>query len=86
MSSTEYTIYIKPHDRICEMALDEFYSKDIPVNIYDISSNPEANKYILEAGFTTLPQIFKDSNTSREHIGGYIQLCNHFANIESIPK
>ena len=72
-------IYITQLCPFCTRALRLLKTKDINLNIFDLTSDIEMRTKLFEkTGFTTVPQIFVDGN--------YLGNCDHIHDLEMNGK
>ena len=63
------TVYSKPACPFCDKAKHLLETKGIDFEIVDISQDIDAREFLVDSGFRTVPQIFKNGELFVE--GGY---------------
>lgn len=62
-----YVMYSKKNCPACDAAANLFKNNGIVVQIVKIDEDPFAKEFVIQQGFRTVPQIYKDN----QHIGDF---------------
>ena len=63
------TVYSKPACPFCDKAKHLLETRGVKFEVVDISQDIDAREFLVESGFRTVPQIFKDGELFVD--GGY---------------
>lgn len=78
-----YIIYGMTKCNYCVRAKNLLSSKGVSFNYVDIKDHPDAYSFVVDhEGHETVPQVYTMNALGiMEHIGGYIDLVEHFENM-----
>lgn len=81
----KYVVYGMPKCNYCVRAKNLLSSKRVSYSYVDIKENSEARHFVVEEeDHYTVPQVYtRDALGVMSHIGGYMDLVDHFRNMSN---
>ena len=60
--TNKFTVYSKPDCPFCDKVKDYLDNNEITYDVIDITVVPEGRAKLVDAGFTTVPQVFTEGD------------------------